>query len=127
VDLSGGMLSPSTGPHLMDDMGRTAEAYLAGHPIEDPLVSPLRGDLAGLPPLLIQCASGDRARPEAEALAERAREHGVQVRLEHYPSDAHVFHVFWSFLPEAVDALANAGDFIRGTLPTEQAAAGRTG
>jgi monoterpene epsilon-lactone hydrolase len=127
VDLSGGMLSPSTGPHLMDDMGRTAEAYLAGHPIEDPLVSPLRGDLAGLPPLLIQCASGDRARPEAEALANHARDHGVQVRLEHYPSDAHVFHVFWSFLPEAVDALAKAGEFIRGTLPAQQAAAGPIG
>jgi epsilon-lactone hydrolase len=127
VDLSGGMLSPGTGPHLMDDMGRTAQAYLAGHPIEDALVSPLRGDLAGLPPLLVQCASGDRVRPEAEALADRAREHGVQVRLEHYPSDAHVFHVFWSFLPEAVDALAKAGAFIRDTLSTQQAATGRTG
>jgi epsilon-lactone hydrolase len=127
VDLSGGMLSPGRGPHLMDDMGRTAEAYLAGHPIEDPLVSPLRGDLAGLPPLLVQCASGDRVRPEAEALADRARDHGAQVRLEHYPSDAHVFHVFWSFLPEAVDALAKAGAFIRDTLTTQQAATGRTG
>jgi monoterpene epsilon-lactone hydrolase len=127
VDLSGGMRSPGTGPHLMDDMGRTAEAYLAGHPIEDPLVSPLRGDLAGLPPLLVQCASGDRVRPEAEALADRAREHGVQVRLEHYPSDAHVFHVFWSFLPEAVDALAKAGAFIRDTLSTHQTATGRIG
>jgi epsilon-lactone hydrolase len=127
VDLSGGMLSPGRGPHLMDDMGRTAEAYLAGHPIEDPLVSPLRGDLAGLPPLLVQCASGDRVRPEAEALADRARDHGAQVRLEHYPSDAHVFHVFWSFLPEAVDALAKAGAFIRDTLSTQQAATGRTG
>lgn len=125
IDLSGAMLTPSTGPHLMDEMGRTAEAYLAGHPIEDPLVSPLRGDLAGLPPLLVQCATGDRARPEAEALAERAREHGVDARVELYPTDAHVFHVFWSFLPEASDALAQAGEFVRDVLPGERAATSR--
>jgi epsilon-lactone hydrolase len=116
VDLSGGMLAPSDAPHLMDGIAH-AEGYLAGHPIEDPLVSPLRGDLTGLPALLVQAASRDRARPEAEALAERAREHGVDVQLELYPSDAHVFHVFWWFLPEAADALAQAGEFVRAVLP----------
>jgi acetyl esterase/lipase len=108
-----------------DDIGRIAAAYLAGHPIEDPLVSPLHGDLAGLPPLLIQAGRGDRAEPEAETLAKRAQEQGVDVRLTRYSSDAHVFHVFWSFLPEASDALAEAGAFVRNSLPTEDAAAGR--
>jgi monoterpene epsilon-lactone hydrolase len=127
IDLSGAMLAPSSGPHLMDDINRVAEAYLGGHSLEDPLVSPLRGDLTGLPPLLIQCASGDRARPEATALADHARDQGVDVRLELYPSDAHVFHVFWSFLPEAADALAQAREFVRDVLPAEGAAASRTG
>jgi monoterpene epsilon-lactone hydrolase len=126
VDLSGAMLAPSRGPHLMDDMGRIAQAYLGGLPLEDPLISPLHGDLGGLPPILVQCGEGDRARPEAEALAGRARGHGVEVRLEYYPSDAHVFHVFWSFLPDAVDALANAGAFIRSSL-VEDATARRSG
>jgi monoterpene epsilon-lactone hydrolase len=121
IDMSGGMLTPSAGPHLMDDMVRRSEGYLGGHPLEDPLVSPLRGDLTGLPPLLVQCAAGDRARPEAEALADRARDRGVDVRLQLYPSDVHVFHVFWSFLPEAVDALAQAGEFVRDVVPVEEA------
>jgi acetyl esterase/lipase len=125
IDLSGRMLRPSKGPHLMDDIGRIAAAYVAGHPIEDPLVSPLHGDLAGLPPILIQAGRGDRAEPEAEALAKRAHEHGVDVRLTRYASDAHVFHVFWSFLPEASDALAEAGAFVRNSLPTEDAAGRR--
>jgi epsilon-lactone hydrolase len=111
IDLTGAMLTPSQVPHLMDEMDAT-QAYLAGHPIDDPIVSPLRADLTGLPPLLIQAGSGDRARPEAHALAGRARQHGVDVRLELYPSDAHVFHVFWSFLPEAADALARVGVFV---------------
>ena len=127
VDMSGGMLTSTTRPHPMDEIWRAAQSYLAGHSIEDPLVSPLRGDLTGLPPLLVQLATGDRARPEAEELAGRARDHGVDVRLELYPVDTHVFHIFWSFLPEAVDALAQAGEFVRDALPAEGLASSRTG
>ena len=89
------------------------EAYLAGHPSDDPLVSPLLGNLAGLPPLLIQAATGDVLLSEAHALNERARRHGVQTQMELYPADAHVFHLFWSFLPEAADALEAVGRFVR--------------
>jgi monoterpene epsilon-lactone hydrolase len=123
IDPSGALLAERESPQLMDEMGPAAEAYLGGHSIEDPLVSPLRADLSGLPPLLIQCATGDPMRPEGEALAEHAREHGVHARLELYPSDAHVFHVFWSFLPEAADALAQAGQFIRDLLCSDHARA----
>ena len=112
VDPSGAMLAAPDGPHPMDELSRMAGAYLAGHPIDDPLVSPLRADLRGLPPLLIQAATGDRALPEAEALAERARDHGVDVRLDLYPTEPHVFHLFSSFLPEAADALRRAGAFV---------------
>jgi monoterpene epsilon-lactone hydrolase len=90
---------------------RFADAYLAGHPADDPLVSSLRADLSGLPPLLIQAATGDPYRPEAQALAARAAEHGVDARLELYPVATHVFQVFWTFLPEATEALESAGRF----------------
>jgi acetyl esterase/lipase len=125
IDPSGALLTPREGPQLMDEIGHAA-AYLDGHPIEDPLVSPLRADLSGLPPLLIQCATGDPTRPEAEALAEHAREHGVDARLELYPSDVHVFHVFWSFLPEAAEALAQTGRFVRDLLRSDHAKAIRS-
>jgi acetyl esterase/lipase len=113
VDLTGRLLAPVDHPHPFDEIERVAQAYLAGHPVDDPLVSPLLADVHTLPPMLIQCATGDRARPEAEAFAELAREHGVDVRVELYPVDTHVFHVFWSFLPEAADALAQAGRFVQ--------------
>jgi epsilon-lactone hydrolase len=111
IDLSGGMLAPASAAHPLDEIALAAKAYLAGHPLEDPLVSPLRGDLHGLPPLLVQAATDDRARPQADALVDLARSHGVEVRFELYPSDAHVFHMFWSFLPEAMAALASIGAF----------------
>jgi acetyl esterase/lipase len=100
---------------LRDDesVRRFAAAYLAGHPADDPVASPLRADLTGLPPLLIQAATGDLRLADANALAEHARRHGVDARLELYSVDAHVFHLFWSFLPEAAEALAATGRFVR--------------
>jgi acetyl esterase/lipase len=83
----------------------------------------LAADLTGLPPLLIQTATGDFALPDARRLVDRASAHGVDARLELYAAETHVFHVFWSFLPEAADALQQAGDFIREMLGSEQARA----
>jgi epsilon-lactone hydrolase len=96
-----------------DAIRRYAAAYLAGHPADDPVVSPLGADLTGLPPLLIQAATGDDRLADARALTDRAREHGVDARLELYPVDAHVFQLFWSFLPEAAESLEAAGQFVR--------------
>jgi acetyl esterase/lipase len=93
---------------------RCVDAYLDGHPADDPILDPLAADLAGLPPMLIQAATGDARLADAEALAVRAREQGVDVRLELYPVQAHAFQLFWSFLPEAADAFEAAGEFIRG-------------
>ena len=90
---------------------RSTDAYLGAHPADDPVVSPLTADLTGLPPLLIQAATGDQLLDNANALTDRAREHGVDARLDLYSVDAHVFQLFWSFLPEAAEALQKAGRF----------------
>jgi monoterpene epsilon-lactone hydrolase len=90
---------------------RSVDAYLGAHPADDPVVSPLTADLTGLPPLLIQAATGDQLLGNANALTDRAREHGVDARLDLYSVDAHVFQLFWSFLPEAAEALQKAGRF----------------
>ncbi len=116
VDLTAeSMLSSSPAPDAeqLDRMRRSTDAYLAGHPIDDPVVSPLLADLTGLPPLLVQAATGDFVLGESRLLVEHAVAHGVDARLELYPAETHVFHVFWSFLPEAADALQQAGGFIR--------------
>ncbi len=110
--------------HQLKLVRHYAAAYLAGHPADDPVVSPLTADLTGLPPMLIQAATGDAVLEEAHRLTDRARDHGVEARLELYPVDTHVFHTFWSFLPEAADALQQAGRFayaIRAADPTTAA------
>ena len=95
----------------VDQLRAFAEAYLDGHPAEDPILDPLGADLTGLPPMLIQGGTGDVIVEDAHRLAEHARRHGVDVRLELYPVDTHDFQIFWSFLPEAAEAVQQAGHF----------------
>ncbi len=92
-------------------------AYLAGHPLDDPVIDALHADLGGFPRMLIQAATGDARSSDARELATHARRQGVAVRLELYPVDAHAFQLFWSFLPEAADAMETAGVFIREGRP----------
>jgi monoterpene epsilon-lactone hydrolase len=126
VDLSGKTLTDAPADDPMIEMvDRCAAAYLAGHPIDDPIVSPLRADLSGLPPMLIQAATGDLVRRDAHLLAERAKRHGVDARLVLYPGTTHAFQMFWSFLPEGADALHDAGAFVRSIAGPAGAAARR--
>ncbi len=94
-----------------EQQARYAEYYLAGHPHDDPMVAPLHADLTGLPPLCIQAATGDELLVDARRLVDHARRHGVPASLELYPVATHVFQLFWSFLPEAADAVRKAGTF----------------
>jgi epsilon-lactone hydrolase len=118
VDLTGRTLEgrPSSGLEpaaTVEQIRRSTDAYLAGHPIDDPVLSPLTADLTGLPPMLVQGATGDFLLEDAKQLTDHARSHGVDARLELYPVTTHVFQIFWSFLPEAADALHEAGGFAR--------------
>ena len=89
-----------------------ANLFLAGHPAEDPLICPRLADLTGLPPLLIQGATGDPLLAEASELFDHATECALDARFELFPVDTHDFHIFWSFLPEAASAMRQAGRFI---------------
>ena len=95
---------------------RITALYLGEHPPDDPVLDPLSADLSGLPTMLIQAATGDGRLADAKALTKRARAYGVDARLELFPVDAHGFHLFWSFLPEAADAIEAAGTFVSETV-----------
>jgi acetyl esterase/lipase len=90
-----------------------AAAYLGDTPARDDVVNALCADLTGQPPMLIQAGTGDVLGKDAHRLAEHATGCGVDVQFELYPVPTHDFHLFWSFLPEAADALEQAGAFVR--------------
>jgi acetyl esterase/lipase len=82
-----------------------AACYIHGADPDDALVSPLRADLSGLPPLLIQAAEPEALFPSAQRLADRARGAGVPVTFSPVADSVHSFILF-DFLPEAGRALA---------------------
>jgi acetyl esterase/lipase len=86
--------------------------------------APSRGDLAGLPPLLIQAGSDEMLLPQSSALAERARAAGVPARFELLPAGhPHVSQFFWRELPYASAALTRAGRFLTGLPDRRRASA----
>jgi epsilon-lactone hydrolase len=89
-----------------------AQAYLQGKDPRTPLAAPLYADLKGLPPLLIQVGDAETLLDDSNRLAERAREAGVQVKLEVWPEMIHVWQLFAGFLPEGQRAIDGIAEFI---------------
>lgn len=76
------------------------------------LISPLRSDLGGLPPLLIQCGTDDLVAPDADTLAARAADAGVDVTRTPWPGMWHGFPLQAGLTAAAGRALAQAAAFI---------------
>jgi cation diffusion facilitator CzcD-associated flavoprotein CzcO/acetyl esterase/lipase len=87
-------------------------AYLQGHDPADPLASPLMGDLAGLPPLIVHVGADEVLRDDSLRLTEKAITQGVNVRTQVWPGVSHVWQLLWQ-LPEAKQSVEQASDFLR--------------
>jgi acetyl esterase/lipase len=90
--------------------------YVGGADASDPSISPVFGDLMGLPPLLIHVGSHEILLSDAVRLAERAAIADVAVTLEVTPGGPHVFQGFAGLLDEAGAALDRASDFLQAQL-----------
>jgi acetyl esterase/lipase len=95
---------------------RRALDYAAGQDLAQPLISPVLGDLAGLPALLIQVGSDEILLDDATRLAARAAACDVAVTLQVTPGVPHVFQGFAAVLDEGAAALESAGAFLRDHL-----------
>ncbi|MBT8200246.1 MAG: alpha/beta hydrolase [Acidimicrobiia bacterium] len=104
-------------PEIADPMlhvegaSHAAAAYLADTPPDHPLASPVFADLTGLPPLLIHVGDSEILIDDAKRLARRADEAGVDVKLEVWRDQIHVFHALGPFSPIARQALDAIADF----------------
>src|SRR6476619_4490908 len=86
--------------------------YVGGADASDPQISPIFGDLRGLPPLLIQVGSNEILLSDALRLADRAAIAEVPVTLEVTPGVPHVFQGFAAMLDEGDAALDRASAFL---------------
>ncbi|MFW9928985.1 MAG: alpha/beta hydrolase [Candidatus Thorarchaeota archaeon] len=88
-------------------------AYIGDHNPLDPLLSPLFGDLKGIPPLLIQASTCEMLYGDAERFAITAKTADVNVKLEIWDDMPHVFPYFGlTSLPEAQEAINNIKKFV---------------
>lgn len=98
------------------ELERGVRRYVGALRPEDPLCSPLRGDLAGLPPMLIHAGGGELFLSEGQELARRAKEAGLDAELRVFGGLWHDFHVHAGMLREADEALAEMGAWLAGRL-----------
>jgi acetyl esterase/lipase len=99
-----------------DAIKQMADLFLAGADAHDPYAAPLHADLRGLPPLYIQVGGDETLLDDATRLAARAAAAGVEVRLDSFPEMQHVFQLAAGAAPEADDAVARIGDWLRPRL-----------
>jgi acetyl esterase/lipase len=97
-------------------MPEIRDLYLAGADARDPRASPLRGDLVGTPPALIQASESEILRDDAVTLAERLADAGCDVTLDLWHAVPHVWQIYARWLPEADAALDRAAAFLRSRL-----------
>ncbi|BBC01345.1 salicylate hydroxylase [Bradyrhizobium japonicum] len=103
---------PAANRDLLTFMGAS---YFQAHEPTDPLVSPLFGDLTGLPPLFVTASQGEVLLSDATRLAERAERAGLDVTLRIVEDSVHVYPIF-PFLPETQTTMQELAVWARRNL-----------
>jgi monoterpene epsilon-lactone hydrolase len=103
------------------DIAKAALRYVGAGDPRNPLISPLYGDLTGLPPLLIHVGSDEVLLDDSTRLAERARAAGVPVELKIWPVVPHAWQLAYPQVPEARQSLHEAGEFLKAALESARA------
>lgn len=79
---------------------------------KNPLVSPLYGDLTGLPPMMVQVSDIEILKSDSVVFAERAKAAGVDMDLEVWEGMVHVWQMWTGILPEALQSIKLLAKFI---------------
>jgi len=89
-----------------------AKHYAGDAALHDPYVSPLYGDLRGLPRMLIFCGSNETLRDDSVRYAKKANEAGVDVTLRVGQGLFHCYPATAPLFPEATAAMKEISEFL---------------
>jgi acetyl esterase/lipase len=78
-----------------------------------PHVSPRFADLSGLPPVLLHAAEDEVLLDDARLVAEGIEVAGGTVEYRTWPGVFHVWHAVAGLAPEADEAVADVGRFVK--------------
>ncbi len=97
---------------LPASVSRAAGYYRGTIDADDAAVSPLFGDLSGLPPTLVQVSGNELLYSDSESFEDRARAAGVDVDLTVVDDLWHVWHLMAPIVSEARTSIAEIGEFV---------------
>jgi len=101
---------------LREEWLHWADTYAPKMDRETPELSPVRADLNGLPPLLVQYGTAECIADEAHALCEQLRRANVNVTEQPWPDMIHDWHILaGQGIRPALDAIEAAARFLAGT------------
>jgi acetyl esterase/lipase len=100
----------------IDELREMAAHYLGEQDARNPLAAPLYGDYRGIAPLYIQVGGDETLLDDSTRVAGRASAAGVEVKLDVFPEMQHVFQSSAGNMPEADDAIARIGAWLRPKL-----------
>jgi acetyl esterase/lipase len=89
-----------------------SRTYMHGGNLRNPDASPAFANLHGLPPLLLQVASGEILLDDSITVARKAGMASVATTLEIWPGMTHQWQLYPEVLPQAAAALQHDADFI---------------
>lgn len=87
--------------------------YIGENDPENPYISPMYGDFADFPPMLIQVGTQEMLLSDSETVARKAKEAGVKVKLSVYEGMFHVFQMAAKLMPESKQAWTEVQGFIK--------------
>lgn len=124
VDLTGGGDSLRTNAFvdnaLVSDAGWVGAAgplYAAGRDLRDPLISPIFGDFAGLPPAILTSGTRDLLLSQTVRAHRKLRRAGVEAELHVHEGMSHA-QFLEPFVPETAETFAEIARFLDARLAT---------
>ncbi|MDE3177676.1 MAG: alpha/beta hydrolase [Pseudomonadota bacterium] len=120
TDLTGKSESWRSNAHrdamFTDQLANLGAFYINGADPRDPRVSPLFGDLAGLPPMLFHVGAEEILRDDSIRFAAAATAAGSPAEVKVWEGAPHVWQFMHAYVPEARRSLDEAAAFLTRAL-----------
>jgi acetyl esterase/lipase len=95
-----------------NDLIHYSRFYIGDSNYRDPDLSPLRADVGGFPPTLLQVAENELLYFDSLAMIEKLKDAGVEHEVIVEQNLFHSWQLFPDFIPEAKQSLQQAANFI---------------
>ena len=93
-----------------------SQHYVGNNDAKNPLISPLFGDLEGLPPIYINSGEADELFDDGKNFYEKAKKAGVEITFKEGKGMIHCYPILAPMFKEATEAMDEILEFIRRQL-----------